>query len=62
MIKSIGFDHNINTLEVEFNNGKVYEYSPITQMGYNELMSANSVGSFFAKNIKGNPSVTFKEV
>lgn len=48
-IRSIGYQ-NI-TLEVEFNNGRVYQYYNVPENLYNGLMSASSHGSYFASNI-----------
>lgn len=61
-INSIGYDEDTKTLEVEFFNQKVYQYSPITQEGYSLLMNAESIGSFFAKNIKNNKDIQCTEV
>lgn len=61
-INSIGYDENTKTLEVEFYNQKVYQYTPVDRDGYNLLMGAESIGSFFAKNIKNNKDITTREV
>lgn len=61
-ITSIGYDEETKTLEVEFFNQKVYQYSPITQEGYSLLMNAESIGSFFARNIKNSPNIVAKEI
>lgn len=59
-IKSIGFDKN--TLQVEFTNGAVYNYTPITEDCYKELMSAESKGEYFYQNIRKNENVTLTKV
>lgn len=61
-INSIGYDEESTTLEVEFYNLKVYQYSPVSREGYNLLMNAESIGSFFAKNIKNNKDIQCTEV
>jgi hypothetical protein len=61
-ITSVGYDEETKTLEVEFFNQKVYQYSPITQEGYSLLMNAESIGSFFARNIKNSPNIVAKEI
>lgn len=61
-ITSIGYDEETKTLEVEFFNQKIYQYSPITQEGYSLLMNAESIGSFFARNIKNSPNIVAKEI
>ncbi|MEW8533913.1 MAG: KTSC domain-containing protein [Candidatus Thiodiazotropha sp.] len=52
-IASIGYDGNTSTLEIEFLNGSVYQYYDIPEYVYDELMSADSHGSYLASNIKG---------
>lgn len=61
-ITSVGYDEETKTLEVEFFNQKVFQYSPITQEGYSLLMNAESIGSFFARNIKNSPNIVAKEI
>lgn len=51
-IASVGYDATTQTLEVEFTSGKVYQYANVPAKTHSELMSADSVGSFFAANIK----------
>lgn len=54
MIKAMGYDADSEELHVEFNNGKGFKYPGVTQAAFDELQSADSVGSFFHKNIKNN--------
>lgn len=51
-IESIGYDAGSKILEVEFKNGGIYQYKGIPQKIYNELMEADSVGSFLHRLIK----------
>ncbi|PJI47608.1 MAG: KTSC domain-containing protein [Pseudomonas sp.] len=53
-ISSIGYNPSTETLEVEFNNGSIYEYYGISESTYNELMNSNSHGSYLAANIKNH--------
>ena len=52
-ITSIGYDHNSETLEIEFHNGGVYQYFDVPQGVYEGLMAADSYGSYLAANVKG---------
>lgn len=61
-IASIGYDEETRTLEIEFHSGDIYTYYPITLSGYNDLMNAASIGSYFFKNIKGNPTITCTKI
>ena len=53
-IRSIGYEHESNTLEIEFHSGGIYQYFNVPQASYNGLMSASSRGSYFHKYIKDN--------
>ncbi|WP_447775424.1 KTSC domain-containing protein [Pseudomonas chlororaphis] len=53
-IASVGYDPDSSTLEIEFNNGSIYQYFDVSQRIYEELISADSVGGFLAANIKGS--------
>lgn len=61
-IRSIGHDTDTNTLEVEFNNGAVYQYDSVPREVYLSLMNAGSVGSYFNSHIKGNPAHPYRRV
>jgi hypothetical protein len=51
-IKSVGHD-GASLLDVEFSSGTVYRYSDVPAKLYSEMISAPSVGSFFAANVRG---------
>ena len=51
-IRSIGYDPDSMTLEVEFNTGGVYQYPGVPQFEYDALMNAGSKGTYFNANIK----------
>ncbi|GAG86662.1 unnamed protein product, partial [marine sediment metagenome] len=46
-IRSIGYDTKFQTLEIEFQDGGVYQYFNIPESIYSALMSASSHGSYF---------------
>ena len=50
-IKSVGYASN--TLYIEFTKGGVYTYNNVPQQTFDALRSAESVGKYFASNIKG---------
>lgn len=62
IIVSVGYDEKKKTLEVEFKNGKIWQYSPITAEGHYALMNADSVGSYFIKHVRENQLVTSVQV
>ena len=45
-IKSIGYDDRTQTLEVEFLNGRVYQYYGVQEHLYSQLMDASFKGQF----------------
>lgn len=51
-IKAVGFDHEADTLHIEFNNG-TYVFKDVPPEAHRALMDAESVGSHFHKHIKG---------
>lgn len=52
-VASVGYDPESSTLEIEFNNGAIYQYFDVNENIYNELLNAGSVGGYLASNIKG---------
>ena len=53
-LKSVGYDAETETLEIEFKNGDIYQYTRVSEYVYISLMNATSKGSYFAKNIRNN--------
>ena len=53
-IRSVGYDCQSLILEIEFKNNRVYQYRNVTALIICQLIFAESVGSFFMKNIKNN--------
>jgi hypothetical protein len=51
-IASVGYDAPYETLEVEFQNGTVYQFYNIPQGIYEQFMGASSKGQFFNVYIK----------
>ncbi len=51
-IVSVGYDSHSETLEVEFQNGAVYQYYNVPQSIYEAFMAAPSKGQFLAYQIR----------
>jgi len=56
-IAEIGYDENSMILEVTFNRGSmpknvVYQYSNVPKSVFDEIMKADSKGTFFRQNIR----------
>ena len=52
--KKVKYDSESKILIITFNNDKGYEYKDVPQSIFDSLMSADSLGSYFGKNIKGH--------
>ncbi len=51
-LAAVGFDPGSNTLEVEFQNARVYRYGGVPQAVFESLKEAESKGRFFNANIR----------
>lgn len=59
-IASVGYEPDTSTLQVEFNNGTVYDYYDVPENTYTALIGAGSVGSYFHTNIRN--TFSFQQV
>ncbi len=55
-LRSVGYDRESGTLEIEFKSGRVYQYSGVPEEVYEGLMSASSHGTYFDRYIRKQPS------
>lgn len=53
-IKAIGYDPHAITLEIEFNDGSVYQYFDVPTDVHIKFLQATSLGQFFGKQIRGH--------
>lgn len=61
-IVGVGHDKDKSTLEIEFKNGSVYQYTPVSFKIYREFMDSPSLGQYLAKHIKGNSKYKHKKI
>lgn len=52
-VRSIGYDEDDETLEVEFQSGGVYRYADVPRETYEEFLRARSHGGYFHENVRG---------
>jgi len=52
-VASVGYEEDSQTLEIEFNNGSIYQYYDVPKHIFDALMQGGSIGSYLATNIKG---------
>ena len=51
-IQSVGYDPETETLEIEFQNGRLYRYTGVPEAVYTGLMNAESPGKYFNGEIR----------
>lgn len=51
-LRSVGYDAQSSVLEIEFQDGHVYQYSRVSEATYAALMRAWSKGTYFHEFIK----------
>jgi len=51
-IRSVGYDERNRILEVEFNDGRIMQYSGVSGELHRRLMNAPSMVSYFRDNIE----------
>lgn len=54
MLRSIGYDAETQTLELEFEAGTVYRYAGVSEFTFRALMHAKSKGTFLPRASTGN--------
>ena len=52
-VASVGYDHESQTLEVEFTSGALYQYFGVPADVYDGLLAAESAGRYLNSSIKG---------
>ena len=50
-LRSVGYDENTQTLEIEFANGQVYQYVKVYPEVYRRFMAAPNPTSFYEDKI-----------
>lgn len=56
MIRGIGYDFDSSVLEIEFNNGAVWQYYDFPESEWYEFESSDSKGKYFHREIKNQYS------
>jgi hypothetical protein len=51
-IRSVGYEADIEILEVEFTSGSIYQYFDVPESEYEGLMNTSSKGRYLNQNIK----------
>ena len=53
-IRAVGYDARNRTLEIEFSDGGIFQYSGVSEEVHRRLVNAPSPGSYFRDNIEEN--------
>jgi len=48
----VGYDALNSTMMIQFKTGDIYEYSGVDEQTYNDLLTSQSIGQYFTKNIR----------
>ncbi len=51
-IRSVGYDERARMLEVEHNDGSIYQYSGVSNEVYRRMMSAPTIASFYQDRVE----------
>ena len=51
-IRAVGYDERGRVLEVEFNDGRINQYTGVSPEVYRRLISAPSIVSYFRDNVE----------
>lgn len=60
LVASVGYDPDEEVLEVELQNGRVYQYRDVPEDTYRGLVNADSIGRYFNQYIRGLSHVRVK--
>ena len=52
-VESVGYDPGTAEMHVRFKDGGLYRYEGVHQETYDELMAAESVGTYLHQTVKG---------
>lgn len=52
LVTSVGYDSDEELLEVELQDGKVYQYRDVPEETYQGLLNADSIGRYFNNHIR----------
>lgn len=54
LLNSVGYDPDEQVLEVELQDGNIYQYTDVPEETYHGLMDADSLGRYFNNHVRGH--------
>lgn len=55
-------DMKNDTLQIRFKGGRVYEYEPVDEEMYDQMMEAESIGKWYHQNLLKNSLIEYREI
>ncbi|MDD1680694.1 MAG: KTSC domain-containing protein [Methanoregula sp.] len=52
ILRSVGYNESIKILEIEFQNGLVYQFSGVPPKVYADLMHSGEPGKYFSEKVR----------
>ncbi|MGH1466145.1 MAG: KTSC domain-containing protein [Cognatishimia sp.] len=52
-VSAVGYDGDTSTLQIQFNDGSLYQYFDVPEHIFDGLRTADSVGRYLHQNVKG---------
>lgn len=52
ILRSVGYNESIKILEIEFQNGLVYQYLDVPPKVYADLMYSGEIGKYFSEKVR----------
>jgi len=52
ILRSVGYDDSTKILEIEFQNGLVYQFLAVPPKTYADLMHSGEIGKYFSEKVR----------
>jgi hypothetical protein len=52
ILRSVGYDDSMKIMEIEFQNGQVYQFSGVPKKVHADLMHAGEIGKYFSEKVR----------
>jgi hypothetical protein len=52
ILRSVGYNESIKILEIEFQNGLVYQFLDVPPKVYADLMHSGEIGKYFSEKVR----------
>ena len=52
ILRSVGYNDSAKILEIEFQNGQIYQFSDVPPKVYADLMRSGEIGKYFSEKIR----------